>query len=39
VLAFLKASCAAPMKLGVALSHITPRYPLDAATGFSAHEK
>lgn len=24
MLAFLKASCVAPMKLGVALSHITP---------------
>lgn len=36
--AFLKVSCAAPMKPDSALSHITPRHPLDAATGFSDSE-
>ena len=39
MLVSLTASCAAPMKPGGALSHITPRHPLDASTGFSAHEK
>jgi hypothetical protein len=35
---FLKVSCAAPMKPDSALSHITPRHRLDAATGFSAQK-